>query len=80
MILSNLSEYGCQENINDVFEPFYREQTVIDSGIPGIGVGLYIVEDLVQLLRGKISVECLPTEHPKHCKIVFRLVLPQSLS
>ncbi len=78
--LSNISEYGSQENINDFFEPFYREQIVIDSGIPGIGVGLYIVKDLVQLLQGKISVECLPTENPKHCKIVFRLVLPQSLS
>ncbi|MDJ0729107.1 MAG: GAF domain-containing sensor histidine kinase [Crocosphaera sp.] len=80
IILSNISEYGCQENMNEFFEPFYREQIVIDSGIPGIGVGLYIVKDLVELLQGKISVDCLPTENPKHCKIVFRLVLPQSLS
>ncbi|MGK7886060.1 MAG: ATP-binding protein [Crocosphaera sp.] len=78
--LSNISEYGFQNNISDFFEPFYREQIVIDSGIPGIGVGLNIVKDLVKLLQGKISVECLPTENPKHCKIIFRLVLPQSLS
>ncbi|WP_198648731.1 sensor histidine kinase KdpD [Cyanothece sp. BG0011] len=78
--LSNLSEYGCQDNTTEFFEPFYREQIVIDSGIPGIGVGLNIVKDLVELLQGKITVHCLPTENPKHCKIVFRLVLPQSLS
>ncbi|ACB50885.1 two-component sensor histidine kinase [Crocosphaera subtropica ATCC 51142] len=77
---SNISEYGCQDNINEFFEPFYREQIVIDTAIPGIGVGLNIVKDLVGLLQGKISVDCLPTENPKHCKIVFRLVLPQSLS
>ncbi|MDJ0582645.1 HAMP domain-containing sensor histidine kinase [Crocosphaera sp.] len=78
--LSNISEYGFHNNISEFFEPFYREQIVIDSGIPGIGVGLNIVKDLVKLLQGKISVECLPTENPKHCKIIFRLVLPQSLS
>ncbi|MGK7956370.1 MAG: sensor histidine kinase, partial [Crocosphaera sp.] len=78
IILSNISEYGSEDSINEFFEPFYREQIVIDSGIPGIGVGLYIVQDLVALLQGKISVEYIPTDNPKHCKIVFRLVLPQS--
>ncbi|MEL4893873.1 GAF domain-containing sensor histidine kinase [Crocosphaera sp. Alani8] len=80
MTVSNLSEYDCTDNKDEFFKPFYREQSVIDSGVPGIGVGLYIVKDLVELLQGKISVQRLPTENPKHCKIVFRLVLPQSLS
>ena len=78
--LCNISEHGCRNNISEFFEPFYREQIVIDSGIPGIGVGLNIVKDLVKLIQGKISLESLPTENPKHCKIVCRLVLPQSLS
>ena len=78
IIVSNISDYISQENINDFFQPFYREQIVIDTAIPGIGVGLYIVQDLVKLLQSTITVDCLPTENPKHCKIVFRLVLPQS--
>ena len=80
IIVSNISEYGSQDNKNEFFEPFYREQIVIDSGIPGIGVGLNIVKDLVKLLQGEITVDCLATENPKHCKIIFRLVFPQSLS
>ncbi len=80
IMISNITEYGCQDNQNEFFEPFYREQIVIDSGIPGIGVGLNIVKDLVKLLQGEITVDCLATENPKHFKIIFRLVLPQSLS
>ncbi|MGK7941298.1 MAG: sensor histidine kinase [Crocosphaera sp.] len=80
IIVSNVSDCVLKDNINDFFEPFYREQIVIDTAIPGIGVGLNIVKDLVKLLQGKITVDCLNTENPKHCKIVFRLVLPQSLS
>jgi signal transduction histidine kinase len=80
MTLSNISSCVSQENIADFFEPFYREQTVIDTAIPGIGIGLNIVKDLVDLLQGKITMESIPTETPKHCKIVVRLVFPQSLS
>ncbi|MDJ0599659.1 MAG: HAMP domain-containing sensor histidine kinase [Crocosphaera sp.] len=78
--VTNITDCTCIDNINEFFQPFYREQIVIDTAIPGIGVGLYIVKDLVALLQGKISIDCLPTENPKHCKIIFRLVLPQSLS
>ncbi|MDJ0659183.1 MAG: HAMP domain-containing sensor histidine kinase [Crocosphaera sp.] len=78
--ISNITDSASLDNINEFFEPFYREQIVIDTAIPGIGVGLYIVKDLVELLQGKITIDSLPTENPKHCKIVVRLVLPQSLS
>ncbi|MDJ0842631.1 sensor histidine kinase [Crocosphaera sp.] len=78
--ITNITDCASLEHINEFFQPFYREQIVIDTAIPGIGVGLYIVKDLVELLQGKITIEGLPTENPKHCKIIVRLVLPQSLS
>ncbi len=76
--LKNLSPCFCREHLRDFFEPFYREQWVIDNGIPGIGLGLTIVKELVELLKGKIEITKESTDNPENCIIVVRLILPQS--
>ncbi|MEA5536399.1 GAF domain-containing sensor histidine kinase [Crocosphaera sp. XPORK-15E] len=78
--ITNISDCISRKNLTYLFDPFYREQIVIDTAIPGIGLGLTIIKDRVQLLKGSIKVDCLPTDTPEHCKIIFRLILPQSLS
>ena len=44
-----------KEEIRDVFQRFYRAST--SSGIPGSGVGLCLVQELVHLHKGRIDVE-----------------------
>lgn len=46
-----------KENINKIFEPFYREQISLKIKIPSIGLGLYISSELVKVHGGKIWVE-----------------------
>ena len=40
-----------------IFEKFYRSRTVIDKGIPGMGLGLTYVRMLVEAHRGTIRIE-----------------------
>jgi PAS domain S-box-containing protein len=44
-------------DIPHLFEGFFRAQNVIEKGIPGSGVGLYIVKSIIEELGGKVSVE-----------------------
>ncbi len=39
-----------------LFEGFFRAQNAIEKGIPGSGVGLYIVKSIVEELGGKVAV------------------------
>ncbi|MEM8779784.1 MAG: HAMP domain-containing sensor histidine kinase, partial [Cyanobacteria bacterium P01_G01_bin.49] len=77
--ISNVSPCNFVTNIDQFFDPFYREQMVIDTAIPGIGLGLTIVKDLVELLNGRIKPFSNPHDTPEYCKITFELTLPQSL-
>jgi signal transduction histidine kinase/ligand-binding sensor domain-containing protein/DNA-binding response OmpR family regulator len=43
------------QDIKNIFEPFY--QSVNRSKIPGTGIGLSLVKELVQMLGGEIQVE-----------------------
>jgi signal transduction histidine kinase len=72
------NEAAClsPEDQKYLFEPFYRVQSVIDSAVPGIGLGLSIVKGLVNLLQGKIEVSCLPSNPPEQCTIAFTLTFP----
>jgi signal transduction histidine kinase len=40
-----------------LFEPFYRAEYGITSGIPGFGLGLYVTRRLVEAHGGRIAVE-----------------------
>ena len=40
-----------------LFEAFTRERTSTDSGIEGVGLGLPITKNIVDLMRGEIAVE-----------------------
>lgn len=43
-----------------IFEKFYRAQNAVDSGAPGLGLGLYITGRLVELMLGQIEVDSRP--------------------
>lgn len=45
------------QNIDKIFERFYRSDVSRASGIPGTGLGLAIVKDIVKLYNGDIQVK-----------------------
>ncbi|MEB3249071.1 MAG: HAMP domain-containing sensor histidine kinase [Merismopediaceae bacterium] len=77
-------EISCQnetvsvdsKNLKYWFDPFYREQRVIDTAIPGIGLGLSIAKSLVEQLNGTIEVTCEPTTDEEQSLICFSLTFP----
>jgi signal transduction histidine kinase len=46
------------EEINKVLEPFYRASNAIS--LPGTGIGLHIVNQIITLHKGKISLMSTP--------------------
>lgn len=46
-----------QEFLERIFEPFEREQTSATSGIQGTGLGMAITRNIVDLMKGEISVQ-----------------------
>ncbi|HNX25904.1 MAG TPA: HAMP domain-containing sensor histidine kinase [Phycisphaerae bacterium] len=61
------------ENISKIFKPLWREKTPAKRDIPGTGVGLSIVEKMVKILGGVISVTSTQNEGT-----MFRIVLPKA--
>lgn len=61
-----------KEDIDKIFEPFYRGITVHNGLINGSGLGLTIVKDIVGTLDGRISL--LPTKRSAH----FSVQLPKN--
>ncbi|MBE9254920.1 HAMP domain-containing histidine kinase [Synechocystis salina LEGE 00031] len=66
------------QNLQHLFDPFYREQWTIDSAIAGVGLGLTIVRTLIEQLNGKISVVGKPSSQPGQSIITFTLMIPES--
>ncbi|QHV01111.1 sensor histidine kinase [Synechocystis sp. CACIAM 05] len=75
---SNQTVAVDDKNLQHLFDPFYREQWVIDSAIAGVGLGLTIVRTLIEQLNGKISVVGKPSCQPGQTVITFTLMIPES--
>ncbi len=58
------------EFLAHAYESFSRERTSTVSGIQGTGLGLAIVKDLVELMRGTISIE---SQQGEGTKVTIRL-------
>jgi len=56
-----------------VFEPFYRGQDVVDAQINGSGLGLSLVQKIVEAHKGSVSATSISGQGSS-----FRIVLPQS--
>lgn len=54
-----------------IFEPFFRSISARRSGVPGVGLGLPIVQRIAQSLQGRIEFESMPGEGS-----TFRLRVP----
>ncbi|MBU1821464.1 MAG: response regulator, partial [Bacteroidetes bacterium] len=51
-----------QEHLPHVFDRFYQAETTVLTGEEGSGIGLSLVRELVELLRGSIRVESQPDQ------------------
>lgn len=60
------------ELLPHVFDPFVRGQTTIDRRTGGLGVGLTLVERLVELHEGRVEVESAGIDQGSE----FRVILP----
>jgi signal transduction histidine kinase len=54
-----------------IFEPFFRSISARRSGVPGVGLGLPIVQRIAQSLQGRVEFESTPGEGS-----TFRLRVP----
>lgn len=62
--------------ISSLFDPFKRENNTTQSGVPGTGLGLTVVKNMVDLMKGDIEVESEPGKGSKFT-ISLRLKLPE---
>ncbi len=74
--LSNLTSSIKCNNLNHFFDPFYRDQWVIDTAISGVGLGLTIIKELVEQLNGKITIKCNSISISNHCLITVIVIFP----
>ena len=51
-----------QEDIPHLFKRFYRAKNVTVAEIPGSGIGLYIVNSIIEELGGEIKVDSIPNK------------------
>ena len=49
-----------KEFLSSLFDPFKRENNTTQSGVPGTGLGLTVVKNMVDLMKGDIEVESEP--------------------
>lgn len=54
-----------EEFIGSLFDPFKRENNTTQSGVPGTGLGLTVVKNMVDLMEGNIEVESKPGKGSK---------------
>lgn len=69
-ILIKIRDYGIgipPEEIEHIFERFYRAKTVKNKSIQGLGMGLYIAREIIEQHGGKIKVESKEGEGSTFC-------------
>lgn len=54
-----------------IFEQYYRSEASLSEGVPGMGLGLFIVRQIVELHDGQVTVESQPGRGT-----TFRISLP----
>ncbi len=59
------------EDLAHVFERFYRARNVTSDEISGLGIGLYMVKELVTLHNGTVGVQSTPGQGS-----IFTVTLP----
>lgn len=60
----------CENNINNIFEPFFREDTSRSKEIKGNGLGLSLVKNILEKINGNILVE---SEKQKGTKVILTI-------
>ena len=76
--VSNIGAGITPEELPYIFDKFRRGQGVTDRAVPGTGLGLTLVQYLVEHLNGKIEVESQPVEPDSSTfATTFTLKLPQ---
>ena len=70
--IKNFGNYIEKENIEKIFEKFYRIDSYIKNAIQGSGLGLYIAKSLVEKMQGKIEVNSSKIEKT----VEFLIYLP----
>ncbi len=61
--IKNFGSHIEKENIEKIFEKFYRVDSYLTSSAPGSGLGLYIAKNLVNRMSGKIEVNSSKEEN-----------------
>ncbi len=64
----------ASRDLPHIFEPFYRGQDVVDAQIDGSGLGLSLVQKIVEAHKGSVSVTSTSGQGSS-----FRIVLPQDV-
>ena len=73
-IVLEVSDTGIgisQEDLPNVFDQFYRGDSVSQSNIAGIGLGLYVVQEVVKLHEGQVIIT--PRDDTG---TIFRIMIP----
>ena len=67
-----------REQLESIFEPFYRIGTTTTTGVEGSGLGLAIVKSTLELMGGSIEVKSAPNEGSSFIiEVPFRVALKQ---
>lgn len=59
-VIVSVQDFGkgiARENVNKIFAPYFREHSVSDGKIQGLGLGLYISSEIVKRHKGKLWLE-----------------------
>lgn len=70
--------FGILENEKDlIYDRFYRGQEIINNkGIPGVGVGLAVVKELLEILGGRIEMTSHAINDSEYYLTTFTIELP----